>query len=123
MMHLKAFSLPCRQITLDQQRINVDMLIHCLFYVYSMVSAGWVVGVKHHHRINGSMHVLDVLAWSVIERLMVYVSCLPFALTVLTIHLLTASHQLAPASASVWFNKERAMCFHICMILHVKDPM
>ena len=35
--------LPCRQIILDQQRINEDRLIQCWFYVYSTVSAGWVV--------------------------------------------------------------------------------
>ena len=34
--------LPCRQITLDQQRINVNRLIQCWFFVYSTVSAGWV---------------------------------------------------------------------------------
>ena len=33
--------VPCQQITLDQQRINVDRLIQCWFYVYSTVSAGW----------------------------------------------------------------------------------
>ena len=33
---------PCPQITLEQQRINVDRLIQCWFYVFSTVSAGWV---------------------------------------------------------------------------------
>ena len=63
-----------------------------------------------------------VLVWSVIERLMVRASCLPFALTMLTNHILTASHQLAPASAFDWFNKGHAMCYYVCVIMHVKDP-
>ena len=53
---------------------------------------------------------------------MVRASCLPFALTVLKIHILTASHQLAPASAANWFHKGRAMCYHVLVIMHVKDP-
>ena len=39
----------------------------------------------------------------------------------LTIHSLTACHRIAPASAD-WFKKGRAMCNHVCVILHVKDP-
>ena len=35
---------------------------------------------------------------------------------------LPACHQLAPASAADWFNKGRAMCSHVCVIMHVKDP-
>ena len=35
------YSDPCRQITLDQQSINVDRLIQYWFYVYSTISAGW----------------------------------------------------------------------------------
>ena len=38
-------SLPCRQITLDQQRINVDRLTQCWFYIYSTVSACWWVAI------------------------------------------------------------------------------
>ena len=40
-------SMPCRQITLDQQRINIDRLIQCWFYVYSTASAGWVVSLSN----------------------------------------------------------------------------
>ena len=54
---------------------------------------------------------------------MVRASCLPFALTMLTIHILTMSHQLAPASAADCFNKDRAMCYHVYVIMHVKDPL
>ena len=63
-----------------------------------------------------------MLAWSVIGRLTVCTSCLSFALTMLTIHLLTASHQIAPASAADWFNKGFVMCYHVYVIMHVKDP-
>ena len=49
-------------------------------------------------------------------------SQLPFALTILTIHILTASHQLASASAADWLNKGCAMCYHVYMRMQVKDP-
>ena len=52
-------------------------------------------------------------------RLMVCVDSLPFALTMLTIHLLIACHQLAPARAD---DNYHAMCYHVYVILHVKDP-
>ena len=44
------------------------------------------------------------------------------ALTMLTIHLLTASHKLAPASDTNWFDKNRAMCCYVYVIMHAKDP-
>ena len=43
-------------------------------------------------------------------------------LPMLTIHLLTASHRLAEASAADWFNKGHAMCCHVYVMIHVKDP-
>ena len=46
----------------------------------------------------------------------------PFTLAMLTIHSLTAFHQLASASAADWFNKGCAMCYHVYVIMHVKDP-
>ena len=63
-----------------------------------------------------------MLVWSVIGRLMVRASCLPFALTMFTIDILTASHQCAPAGAADWFIKGCAMCYYVCVIMHVKDP-
>ena len=63
-----------------------------------------------------------VLVWSVIGRLMVRVTFVPFALTMLTIHSLFECQQLAPASAADWSNKGRAMCYHIYVIMHVKIP-
>ena len=65
---------------------------------------------------------VNVLAWSVTGRLMVLATLLPFAFTVLTVHLLTASHRLAPASAADWFNKGRAMCYHVYVIVHEIIP-
>ena len=64
----------------------------------------------------------NVLARLVIGRLMVCASSLPFALAMLTIHLLTASHRLAPASAADRFNKGCAMCYPVQVIMHAKDP-
>ena len=58
--------------------------------------------------LNTSAHVL---AWSVIPLL-----------HLMTIHLLTASHQNAPASATDWFNKGHAKYYHVYGIMHVKDP-
>ena len=53
---------------------------------------------------------------------MVHASPFPFALTMLTIHLLSECHQRAPASAAYWFNKGHAMCYHVYVIMHVNDP-
>ena len=44
------------------------------------------------------------------------------ALTMSTVHILTATHRLAPASAADWFNKGRVMCYYVYVIMHVKDP-
>ena len=44
-----------------------------------------------------------------------------FTLTMLTILSLSECHLLAPASSDDWFNKGHAMCFHVYMIMHVKD--
>ena len=33
-----------------------------------------------------------------------------------------ACHYLAPASATDWFMKGRVMCYHVYVIMHVKDP-
>ena len=57
-----------------------------------------------------SMHV------SVIQRFVVRTSSVLFVLT------LSACHQLAPASAVDWFIKSNAMCYHVYVIMHVKDP-
>ena len=54
---------------------------------------------------------------SVIGRLMGHASSVCFALTV---HLLSACRQLANAAS--WFIKGSAMCYHVCAIMHVKDP-
>ena len=54
-----------------------------------------------------------VSTWSRIKRLMVCASFVPFTLTMLTIHLLTADHRLAPASVANWFNKGQATCCHV----------
>ena len=36
--------------------------------------------------------------------------------------LLTVSHWLSAASAANWFNKGHAMCYHVHVIMHAKDP-
>ena len=38
-----------------------------------------------------------------------------------TIHTLSAYHQLAPASAANSFIYGRAMCYHVHVIMHLKD--
>ena len=58
----------------------------------------------------------------VIGRSMVRAGCVLFALTMLTIHVLTVCHQLAPASAINCFNKGHAMYYHVHVIMHVEDP-
>ena len=35
---------------------------------------------------------------------------------------LLACYQLVPTSADDWFNKGRVMCFHVYVIMDVKDP-
>ena len=45
----------------------------------------------------------------------------PFALTMLTIHLLTEFCQRAPINAADWFYESRAMCYHVYVKMHVKD--
>ena len=57
---------------------------------------------------------------SVIERLMFYASSVLFTST---IHSLSAYHQIAPASAAGLFIKGRAMCYHVCVTMHVQDPL
>ena len=47
--------------------------------------------------------------------LMVHASSLPFALTMLTIHLLTVSPKFTLASAADWFYKGCAKCHHVIM--------
>ena len=66
--------------------------------------------------------VADVLAWAVIGRFMVRASSFPFALAMLTIHLLTVCHRLAPDSAANWSKNGSALCYHMFVIMHVKDP-
>ena len=56
---------------------------------------------------------------SEISRLVV---CTRSVLLALTIPLLSAAHQLAPTSATDWFPKGCVMCYHVYVILHVKDP-
>ena len=56
-------TIPCRRITLDQQRINVDRLIQCWFYVYSTVSAGWVSAKSRHPRDMTEITVKVILNW------------------------------------------------------------
>ena len=68
---------------------------------------------------NASAYILACL---VSGRLMVRASFVLFALTMLTIHFLSECHHLAPASATDWFNKGHAMCYHVYVIMHVKDP-
>ena len=46
----------------------------------------------------------------------------PFALTMLTIHFLTACRQVAPTIAADWFNKGHAICYHVYVTMHVNDP-
>ena len=70
--------------------------------------------------LNAGMYVL---AWSVIGRLMVCASSLPSALFVLTIHMLSVCHQLAPVSAADLFSKGSAKWYYVCVIMHVKDPL
>ena len=53
---------------------------------------------------------------------MVHASFLPFDLAVLTIHLVTVSPQLAPASAADWCIKDPAMCYHVYVMMNVKAP-
>ena len=53
---------------------------------------------------------------------MVHASRIPFALTMLTIYLLTVSHRLAPASDANWCNKVYAMCYQVYVIMNVKNP-
>ena len=55
----------------------------------------------------------NMLAWLVIGRLMVHASSVPFALTMLIIPLLTASHQLAPASAAQLV--QQRPCHALCL--------
>ena len=43
------------------------------------------------------------------------------SLTVLTVHLLSESHQLAPVCAADWFEVP-AMYYHVYVITRVKDP-
>ena len=64
-----------------------------------------------------------MLAWSVIGRLIVHTSCVLFTLTMLTIRLLSENHRLAPTIAADWFNKGHAMCYHVYVTMHVKDPL
>ena len=52
---------------------------------------------------------------------MVHASSVLFGLTMLTIHLLSVHHWLSPARATDWFNKGHAMCYHVYVIMHVKD--
>ena len=35
---------------------------------------------------------------------------------------LSACYQLAPTSGNAWFTKGRSMCYHVYVIMHVKDP-
>ena len=56
------------------------------------------------NRLNASAFV------SIISRLVVRPTSL---LLVLTIHLLSACHELAPTSATDWFNKGCGMCYHV----------
>ena len=45
-----------------------------------------------------------------------------FTLIMLTIYSLSECHRLAPASAADLFNKGGAMCYHVFVSMHVKDP-
>ena len=53
-----------------------------------------------------------------IKRLVVCLSPIPFELT---FHNLSVSHKLAPASATNWLIKDRAMCFHVYVAMQEKD--
>ena len=63
---------------------------------------------------NASMYV------SVIRRLMVRASSVMFSLT---IHLLSAAcYKLASSSAADKFTQGCTMCYHVYVIMHIKDP-
>ena len=69
--------------------------------------------------LSGSTYVLT---WGVIGRLMVCTNCLPFDLTMFTqFSAIRVSPTCSNQSAN-WFNKGRAMCYHVYVILRVKDP-
>ena len=67
----------------------------------------------------GEKHRNAFVFVSVIRRLVVRAISVAFTLTIL---LLSACHQLAPATAANWFCKGCAMCYHVYVIMHVKDP-
>ena len=50
------------------------------------------------------------------------VSCCQMGIRYPLPHLLSESHRLAPASTTNWFNKGRAMCYHVYVVMHVKLP-
>ena len=55
---------------------------------------------------------------SVIRRLVVHPSYIHLALAIL---LLFVCHQLPPTSATDWFTKGCVMCYHVYVIMLVKD--
>ena len=59
-------------------------------------------------------------AWSVIGRLMVHASSVPFTMSMFT-RCLRVTNLPQPVTAN-WFNKGRAMYYHACVITDVKDP-
>ena len=72
--------------------------------------------IKHLYviaQLNNSAYV------SVIRRLVVRPSCILLALT---IYSLSVCHQLAPTDAADWFTEGHVMCYHVYVIMRVKDP-
>ena len=55
----------------------------------------------------------------VIRRLIVHTISV---LLVLTVHTISACHRLAAASAANWSIKGYTMCYHVYVIMHIKDP-
>ena len=96
----------------------------CKYYI--VVTPEWKNEVKQPCLVCSLMWCMGSAKWhiasvyvSVMGRLMVCASSVPFALT---FHLLSSCHQLARASAAVWLDKGCIMCNHVYVIMHVKDP-
>ena len=49
-------------------------------------------------------------------------SFVPFALAILIIHSSSECHRPALTSVADLFSKVSAMCFHVYVVMHVKDP-
>ena len=85
-------------------------------YPKQQMHQGFNIVSLYVHRWWGSGASACVL---VIRRLVV---CPRSILLASTIHSLSAGHQLAPTSATDWFNKGCVMHYHVYVIIHVKDP-